>query len=112
MVTGRRVYHQTRGFVDHDQRLVFIEDAEINRLRDAGGRFGGWDLATDDISGFHPVAGFPGGCVDPDEPAGDQFGGQRAGEIDDAEGYEGIQALTGLMRLDGEGETSSGCCGA
>jgi hypothetical protein len=111
-VPGRRVNHQPRGLVDHNQRLVLEEDAEINRLGGPSGRFGGRDPAADGVTGFDPVAGLSDGAVDPDVPAGDQAGGQRTREVTDAGRHQGIQALVGLLGLDREGKAARGGQGA
>lgn len=102
-VAGRRVHDQARGFVDHDQVLVFMDDRQGNIL---SGQLDGFSLGHQDgesLAGFDPQRGLNYRLAARRQAAFlDQRLDPAAGQAGQAAGEQPVQALAGFLRLDGD----------
>jgi hypothetical protein len=95
---GRRVDHNPRRLVHHDQPRVFIEDFEGNRLGVETKRFGGWKRDLDVVAGFQAVTGLREAVIDPDKAGLDQLLDSGPRQVLLLQNHKSIQTV-GFVRL-------------
>jgi hypothetical protein len=94
------VDHHAGRLVDHQQRLVFIDDVDRNVFSGDCPFFHPRDIDADDLTRLGPIAGFLAAAVDEDVPLGDQsrrLGPRQLGVL----GNKQIEADI-TVRLDGK----------
>jgi hypothetical protein len=99
-VSGSRVHHHPCRLVDHEQRLVLVNDADRDVFTGDGPLFHLGDLDPDDFATLRPVARLLAPPIDQHVSLCDQRRGLRAGELSPL-GDKQIEADI-AVRLDGK----------
>ena len=94
-VSGCGMNDHARGFVEHDEIVVFKQDIEWDVLRGGIERHGFGNRDGDQIADFYGIAGFGGLAVDDDELVADQRLDARAREVLQTGCKEGVKAFAG-----------------
>ncbi len=97
-VAGGRMHHQARRLVDHDQRVVLVDDIERDRLARGLGRLGRRQRDGDGVAGFDVAGGIADRARrDRDLAVEDQRLQARARQRRDARGEHAVEPLAFLL---------------
>ena len=107
-ITRCRMHDDASGFVQHEQRLIFVNDFEGNIFRLGCGGLGFWDLNTHNFACARRVRGFRGFAVDRDMAFLDQPLNRAPRQGRELSSQESIQSLAGMRVFDGESFSASG----
>jgi len=99
-ISHGRMDHQTRGFIDHNQVVVFEEDIQGDVFSYDIGGFGGWFFDGNGFPGPHFGAGPRGFTIQQDGPGFDQVLDAGTGMLGKEAGEKEVKPGSMVVRLD------------
>ena len=102
LVAGRRMHHQPRRLVQHQQGLVLVQDVERYLLRLGFGGPGFRPVHFDLLAGARRVRGLDGAAVDPDVALLDQPLNRAARDRRELAAQVGVEPLRRQRVFDGQ----------